>query len=58
MPVGSYFEGHGDEVMASMKKRHGGKKGEQVFYATANAKKMKPKSGKQTLKKNTKRLSK
>lgn len=39
MPVSKYFKGHGDEVMANMKKQYGDKKGEQVFYATANKKK-------------------
>ena len=38
MPVSKYFKGHGDEVMANMKKQYGDKKGEQVFYATANKK--------------------
>lgn len=36
MPVGKYFKGHGEEVMANMKKRYGSDKGKQVFYATAN----------------------
>ena len=36
MPVGEYYKGHGDEVMRKMKKRYGGKRGERVFYATAN----------------------
>ena len=42
MPQSEYFKGHGKEVMASMKKQYGEKKGKQVFYATANAKKMNP----------------
>jgi hypothetical protein len=36
MPVSEYFKGHGKEVMTKMKKKYGGKKGQQVFYATAN----------------------
>lgn len=42
MPVSQYFKGHGDEVMANMQKEYGGKKGESVFYATANKKGQKP----------------
>jgi hypothetical protein len=36
MPLSNYFKGHGEQVMSKMKKKYGGKKGEQVFYATAN----------------------
>jgi hypothetical protein len=36
MPVNKYYGGHGSEVMSKMKKRYGSKKGESVFYATAN----------------------
>ncbi len=36
MPVSKYFKGHGEKVMANMKKEYGEKKGKQVFYATAN----------------------
>ena len=36
MPVSKYFKGHGNEVMANMKSQYGDKKGESVFYATAN----------------------
>lgn len=39
MPLSKYFKGHGDEVMAAMKKEYGTKKGKSVFYATANKKK-------------------
>lgn len=46
MPISKYFKGHGNEVMADMKRRYKGKKATQVFYATANAKKMKPKGEK------------
>ena len=36
MPVSKYFKGHGDKVMANMKKEYGDKKGKSVFYALAN----------------------
>ena len=36
MPIGKYYKGHGQEVMANMTKEYGAKKGKQVFYATAN----------------------
>lgn len=36
MPVSRYYGGHGGEVMASMVKQYGSKKGKSVFYATAN----------------------
>lgn len=39
MPASKYYKGHGDEVMAAMKKQYGGDKGKKVFYATANKKK-------------------
>ena len=42
MPVSSYFRGSGVRVLASMKKRYGAEKGEEVFYATAKAKGMEP----------------
>ena len=41
MPISAYFGGHGREVMAEMKKKHGDKAGEREFYATANAKNQK-----------------
>ena len=37
MPVSRYYKGHGEAVMAAMKREYGAKKGESVFYATANA---------------------
>ncbi len=44
MPLNKYFKGHGEEVMSSMTKEYGEKKGKQVFYATSNKHKaMKPK---------------
>lgn len=46
MPVSAYYGGHGNQVMADMKSKYGEKKGESVFYATANKKKQKPKKGK------------
>lgn len=45
MPVSKYFQGHGSDVMSSMKKTYGDKKGKSVFYATANKRKMNPKDG-------------
>lgn len=42
MPVSEYYSGHGTKVMANMKKEYGDKKGESVFYATANKKGAKP----------------
>lgn len=37
-PVSGYFNGHGDEVMADMKRQYKDPaKAKQVFYATANA---------------------
>jgi hypothetical protein len=44
MPIGGYFGGHGTSVMSDMKKRYGSKKGESIFYATANKKDQKPKT--------------
>jgi hypothetical protein len=39
MALSRYFKGHGEEVMANMKKEYGSKKGTSVFYATVNKKK-------------------
>ena len=36
MPLSKYFKGKGAKVMRSMKKQYGEKKGESIFYATAN----------------------
>jgi len=45
MPLKNYFKGKGEAVMKSMKKSYGdGPKAEEVFYATANKKGMKPES--------------
>ena len=41
----------GKKIMSSMKRTYGGKKGEQVFYATANAGKLSGVEKKQELKK-------
>ncbi len=38
-PLKEYFKGKGEDVMSSMKKEYGDKKGKKVFYATANKKK-------------------
>lgn len=43
MPISEYYKGKGKSVMADMKDRYGDKGGERVFYATANARDMKPK---------------
>ena len=40
MPISKYFGGSGEEVMSNMTKEYGAKKGKQVFYATANKRKM------------------
>lgn len=42
MPISKYYGGHGSDVMKNMTKRYGTKKGKQVFYATANARKQNP----------------
>ena len=42
MPESAYFGGHGNEVMAEMKARHGDKLGRRFFYATANKQKQAP----------------
>lgn len=42
MPLNKYFGGHGSQVMSSMKQKYGEKKGESVFYATANKKGLGP----------------
>jgi hypothetical protein len=44
MPLSKYYHGHGESVMKDMKKRYGAKKGERVFYATANKAKKKPRT--------------
>lgn len=41
-PLNRYFDGRGKKVMRDMKKRYG-KRGEVVFYRTANARKKKKK---------------
>jgi len=46
MPIARYFKGKGRGVMSSMKKRYGEEKGEEIFYATANKRGMKPKGKK------------
>jgi hypothetical protein len=42
VPVSKYFAGHGDKVMSNMQHEYGSKKGENVFYATANKRNAKP----------------
>lgn len=46
MPLSKYFKGKGEKVMAGMKEQYGEEKGERVFYATANKRKMAPKKKK------------
>jgi len=36
VPVGEYYKGAGDKVMANMKREYGEEGGKRVFYATAN----------------------
>jgi len=43
MPISKNFKGKGKKVMRAMKEEYGEEKGEHVFYALANKKKMKPK---------------
>lgn len=42
MPISEYFGGKGEKVLAELIKKHGKKKGTQIFYATANKQGMKP----------------
>lgn len=42
-PISSYFKGKGQQVMDNMQDEYGDAKGKQVFYATANKNKQKPK---------------
>jgi 16S rRNA C1402 (ribose-2'-O) methylase RsmI len=53
MPISAYYQGHGEEVMADMKERYGEKKGESVFYATANEQKQNPEDEKKKKKSST-----
>ena len=41
-PIAAYFGGNGMRVMKDMKRKHGEKAGERMFYATAAKKKQKP----------------
>lgn len=44
MPIGEYFQNHGEEVLGAMKKTYKDpKKAKAVFYATANKTKQLPK---------------
>jgi len=50
-PISKHYEGHGDEVMASMKKTYkDSETAKRVFYATENARK----SGKKSKKRSSK----
>jgi hypothetical protein len=42
MPLSKYFKGKGEKVMHNMEEIYGGKKGKEVFYATAKKNKMEP----------------
>jgi hypothetical protein len=44
MPISAYYGGHGEKVMANMKKRYG-ERGKRVFYATANKRGQAPGGG-------------
>ena len=39
-PPNNPMTAKGEKIIASMRKQYGGKKGKQVFYASANAKKI------------------
>lgn len=41
MPLSKYFKGHGKEVMQKMKNKYG-KRGKNIFYATARVKGLEP----------------
>ena len=43
VPVGKHYQGHGDEVMASMQKTYDPETAKRVFYATENKQKNKAK---------------
>lgn len=47
MPLNKHFDGHGEEVMASMKKTYGDD-AKKVFYATENKRKSKGRKKKRT----------
>jgi hypothetical protein len=49
VPIDRYYKGHGSEVMDSMMKEYGEKKGKKIFYAMANKKGIKPKKVKDYL---------
>jgi hypothetical protein len=48
MPVSEYYGGHGRKVMREMKERYGSKRGERVFYATANKRGLTPEQKRST----------
>jgi len=43
VPIGKHYQGHGDEVMASMQKTYDPETAKRVFYATENKQKNKAK---------------
>ena len=46
MPLSKHYEGHGEEVMRSMKKTYDPETAKRVFYATENKRKSEKKSRK------------
>lgn len=42
MPISEYYGGKGERVLRTMQKRYGAKEGKKIFYATANARHLKP----------------
>ena len=42
MPLSKHYGGHGAEVMRNMRRQYGQARGEQIFYATENARKDHP----------------
>lgn len=42
MPLKEYFGGKGEEVKKKMRRKYGKKKGDRVFYATANKRNLGP----------------
>lgn len=55
MPLDAYYKGEGAQVMAEMVRRYGAKKGREVFYATAQARGLAPKTVKRKKRRRIKR---
>ena len=45
MPLNAYFEGHGEQIMRDLVKKHGAKEAKRIVYATAKKKNQAPKEG-------------